>query len=230
MGRMWPRRALAAVGLLALAWGSYRAAAGWWYRAELARAQREIAAGRSGPARERLARLSASWPGEAEVHYELGRLRAGRGASRPGAGGLGTDRARVALRREGGPRGKTSCSGISSTGGRFAELESLLEVARRGNGAGAAAAERDPRPAPALRGAIRRGEAPAPGRVGPGRGPLPHAARTSGCSMPSRSRSRWSGASSTRRRSQAPDDDRVWLGRANLATWTGRFEEADRWL
>ena len=115
MGRMWPRRALAAVGLLALAWGSYRAAAGWWYRAELSRAQREVAAGRSGPARERLARLSASWPGEAEVHYELGRLRAGRGASRPGAGGLGTDRARVALRREGGPRPRPSCSGSSTT-------------------------------------------------------------------------------------------------------------------
>ena len=29
---------------------------------------------------------------------------------------------------------------------------------------------------------------------------------------------------------RAPDDDRVWLGRANLATWSGRFEEADRWL
>ena len=29
---------------------------------------------------------------------------------------------------------------------------------------------------------------------------------------------------------QAPDDDRVWLGRANLATWSGRFDEADRWL
>ena len=27
---------------------------------------------------------------------------------------------------------------------------------------------------------------------------------------------------------QAPDDDRVWLGRANLATWSGRLEEADR--
>jgi tetratricopeptide (TPR) repeat protein len=29
---------------------------------------------------------------------------------------------------------------------------------------------------------------------------------------------------------KAPDDDRVWLGRANLATWTGQLEEAGRWL
>ena len=28
----------------------------------------------------------------------------------------------------------------------------------------------------------------------------------------------------------APDDDRVWLGRANLATWSGRFDEAETWL
>jgi enediyne biosynthesis protein E4 len=29
---------------------------------------------------------------------------------------------------------------------------------------------------------------------------------------------------------KAPDDDRVWLGRANLAIQTGKLEEADRWL
>ena len=28
----------------------------------------------------------------------------------------------------------------------------------------------------------------------------------------------------------APDDDLVWLGRADLAMRTGRFDEADRWL
>ena len=30
--------------------------------------------------------------------------------------------------------------------------------------------------------------------------------------------------------SQAPDDDRVWLARAHLATRLGQFTEADRWL
>ena len=29
---------------------------------------------------------------------------------------------------------------------------------------------------------------------------------------------------------QAPDDDRVWLGRANLAIRTGAYDEARRWL
>ena len=27
-----------------------------------------------------------------------------------------------------------------------------------------------------------------------------------------------------------PDDERIWLGRANLAIWSGRFDEAARWL
>ena len=27
-----------------------------------------------------------------------------------------------------------------------------------------------------------------------------------------------------------PNDDRVWLGKANLASWTGQFDEASRWL
>ncbi len=34
----------------------------------------------------------------------------------------------------------------------------------------------------------------------------------------------------TRAGAKAPDDDRVWLGRANLAVWEGRFDEAARWL
>src|SRR5262245_29519995 len=72
MGRKSARHAGAAVVLVALAWGTYRATAGWWYRAELSRANGEMAAGRFGPARERLARLSRIWPGEAAVDYQLG--------------------------------------------------------------------------------------------------------------------------------------------------------------
>ncbi len=34
----------------------------------------------------------------------------------------------------------------------------------------------------------------------------------------------------TRAGAKVPDDDRVWLGRANLAIWEGRFDEAARWL
>ena len=29
---------------------------------------------------------------------------------------------------------------------------------------------------------------------------------------------------------EVPDDDRIWLGRAHLATWTGLYDEAAAWL
>ena len=72
MSRKRRRCILAAGGLIVLAWGMYFAAGGLWYRAELARAKREVAEGQLDPARERLARLLASRPDAAEVHYERG--------------------------------------------------------------------------------------------------------------------------------------------------------------
>ena len=72
MSRRWPRRVLVAGGLLGLGLIMYRAAADWWLGAELARANLEVAAGRFGAARERLARLSAFRPDVAEVSYQLG--------------------------------------------------------------------------------------------------------------------------------------------------------------
>ena len=139
MSRRWRRCILAAGGLIVLAWGMYLAAAGWWYRAELARAKREVAAGRFGPARERLARLSAFWPGAAEVHYQLGVCE--QAAGRP-------DRALAAWARiaPGSPFAATAARSRDEMlrqfqdRGRFAALEELLEAARRGTGPGAAAA------------------------------------------------------------------------------------------
>ena len=43
------------------------------------------------------------------------------------------------------------------------------------------------------------------------------------------SRPKGCGRSLARRR-EAPDDDRIWLGRAFLATLSGRFDEAGTWL
>ncbi len=45
-----------------------------------------------------------------------------------------------------------------------------------------------------------------------------------------RSRSRRSARVSTAPRRSAPDDDRVWLGKANLAIRAGKYDEAERWL
>ena len=50
---------------------------------ELARADRELASGRYAPALARLERLSARWPGRAEVEYPLGVCEAALGTSTP---------------------------------------------------------------------------------------------------------------------------------------------------
>ncbi len=228
MSRTLSWRALAAVGLLALAWGTFRAGAGWWYRAELSRVDREVAAGRFDPARGRLARLSRFWPGEAGIHYQVGLLE--QAAGNP-------ERAMAAWARvaPGSPlaakasRSRDLMLQQYHDRGQFAELEQLLETDRRGTGPGAVAAgealarllrlegrydearrllrdewERAPDPTRTLRDLWMLDAEPVPFEMV--RKVLDEAAR------------------------QAPDDDRVWLGRANLATWSGRFDEADRWL
>ena len=149
--------------------------------------------------------------------------------SRPGAGGLGSDRAGLAVRRDRRPGAATGCSDSSSTaaGSRpwrnsstrpaaaraRSRLESGQSLARLWRHEGrfdevrrllrdewARAAD----PSRTLRDLWMLDAEPVP--IEMVRGVLDKAA------------------------GQAPDDDRVWLGRANLATWSGRFEEADRWL
>src|SRR3954471_23779945 len=50
-----------------------------WYRAELDRAKREMAEGLYHTAQERLAGLSACWPGRGDVEYHLGLCERSRG-------------------------------------------------------------------------------------------------------------------------------------------------------
>ena len=59
--------------------GAVKGVEAWWYRAELARADRELASGRYALALERLERLSARWPGRAEIEYPLGACEAALG-------------------------------------------------------------------------------------------------------------------------------------------------------
>jgi len=228
MSRKRLRCILAAGGLIVLAWGMYLAAVGLWFRAELARARREIAEGQLDPARERLARLSTSSPDAAEVHYE-------RGVCEEAAGRPEQALAAWARIAPESPFAATAARRQDEmlrrirAGGRFAELEELLDAARRGDGPGAAGAgqtlaglllfegrnvevrrilrdelARSPDPSRSLNVLWTLDGEPVPSEMV--RGILDEAEK------------------------QAPDDDRVWLGRANLAVWSGRFDEADRWL
>ena len=73
--RSWltPRRLLSLTLVAgAVGFGVVEGVEAWWYKVELARADRELAAGRYGPALGRLERLSTRWTGRAEVEYPRG--------------------------------------------------------------------------------------------------------------------------------------------------------------
>ena len=59
---------------------------------------------------------------------------------------------------------------------------------------------------------------------------LPRRCARSGASTPSHTRSTRCGWRSGRHMPAAPDDDRVWLALADMATRSGRFDEANDWL
>ena len=63
-----------------------------------------------------------------------------------------------------------------------------------------------------------------------GRAIPPRPCAPSGASTTSPIRSRGSRRRSSKARAMAPDDDRVWLALADLATRSGRFDEAGDWL
>jgi tetratricopeptide (TPR) repeat protein len=227
-GRRWPACAIAAVGLLAIGWGAYRAAVGWRFEAELSRAVAEVSSGQIDPARERLGRLLGYRGAESEVAYHLGLCE--EAAGRPGAAMMAWNRIApespyaslaaqhrdVLLRRY-------------HDEGRFAQLEELLDIVRQADGpeaveAGQSLARllrfecRFDELRKVLREEWARSSDPYrtlhelwlldvdPVPIEMVRGVLDQAA------------------------ARAPGDDRVWLGKANLAIWSGQFEEADRWI
>ncbi|MGE3818260.1 MAG: FG-GAP-like repeat-containing protein, partial [Isosphaeraceae bacterium] len=228
MRRRWARRISGAVVLIGLAWFLIHAAVGWWARAELVRAGSELALGKVDQARGRLNRILTVRPSMAEVYHQLGLCE--EAAGRP-------DLALACWARitPGSPvfskaaRNRDRLLQDFLDRGRFGALEELLVVVRQGAGADAleatrslirllrfqgrfdevkrllreewAAAEDPSRP---LRELWALDAEPPP--LGMVEGILDRAA------------------------SRAPDDDRVWLGRANLATWAGRFDEADTLL
>ena len=194
-------------------------------RVSLEQAKRDLAEGRYAVARRELVKLDSHWSADGEVAYELGLCEQARGrteaavaawsrvpAGSPFAGWAAARRAKAEMSR-----------------GRLVEAEEQLvkslqfpgthrEEARRGlvlllreEGRFAEARrwylegidlERDP--ASAVRYLYQLDNDPFP---------------TEGIRQAMDSAG-----------SQAPDDDRVWLARAHLATRLGQFDDADRWL
>ena len=228
MSRKRTSFALATVALCSFSWVGYRATLGWWYDAELGRATREIASGDYDRARARLEWLRDRDEGGGEIDYHLGLCE--EAAGRP-------DRAIASWARI-GPGSPYADLATSSRAmmlrrlhdeGRFAALEVALDAVR--NGSGPEAVEAGQSLARLLRFECRFDELRALLREEWARAPDPF--RTL--------QELWLldvdpvpiemvRGVLDRASAGAPDDDRVWLGRAKLALWSGRLDEAERWL
>jgi tetratricopeptide (TPR) repeat protein len=197
-------------------------------RQELAEARREIAVGQYNSALQRLKEVGARRPGWDEVRYQVGVCEQGRGRPEAAlaawaevpqwsrfAGLAAVQRARADLAR--GRLGDAEDeleAVVSRLGTHAAEARRLLLLLLRSQ-------DRPREMGRLLRAAIEATEAPQeiadllgelwnvdhdPYPIDAARSYLDDLAR------------------------DAPDDDRVWLGRANLATRSGRLDEADKWL
>jgi tetratricopeptide (TPR) repeat protein len=225
MGR---RRAyvLVALGLLVVSWWIAWAVAAGLDRAELARANREIAEGQFRAARRRLARLSARRPGRGEVEFPLGYCAAAEG---------NLDAALAAWARvpAGSPlaaRAALFQAQVFVDGrGRLAAAEPLLETIARDRGPVGDEGRR--RLAQLYQGQGRTDDLRRLLRAGwdraVDRAAVLHDLWLLDAGTPAVESIR---ADLERAARLAPDDDRVWLGRGNLATLTGRFDLAVEWL
>jgi enediyne biosynthesis protein E4 len=221
-----PRRLLSLTLLAAaVGFGAVEGVEAWCYRVELARADRELAAGRYEPALRRLERLSAQWPGRAEVEYPRGVCEAALGhvdaaltawervpRDSPLAPRAILDRARTALDHGRLAIAEASVElllvdlgGVGEQAARLADQLDLYTGRRR------AISQRIERRWPVspdqpalLRLHWQLDAQPSPTLAI--RETLDRMAR------------------------QAPEDDRVWLGQADLATGSGRYDEADELL
>lgn len=196
-----------------------------WYHIQLGRAERELAGRQFASARARLANLSSHWPGRAEIEYPLGSCEAALGHVDAALAAW----SRVPLGSPSAHQAALDAARLAVENGRLAAAEERLAATVN---------------APA---AIRQEAAILRERLLFLSGRWEQAARSI--------EQRWDSArdqakllwthwqletqplpvdsmrDSLEQFSRlAPDDDRVWLGRADLATRTGRFTEADGWL
>ena len=212
-------------GAGALGLGLFWGFTAWRYDAELTEARRDEAAGRFAEARARLVPLAKRWPDRAELEYPLGVCEAALGhveaalgawgrvpADSPPALRAALDRARLAL-----AHGRLAMAEVSlarvidepgEVGDEASKLARQLDLFSGRSDRIAGRIERRWKSAPDQAAQLRTlwlfDTQPLP------LGPVSAALDRFGL--------------------EAPDDDRVWLGRADLAIRMGRYTEANSWL
>jgi thioredoxin-like negative regulator of GroEL len=221
----WRRSVGIVVALIALASCAVYTVAAFWYHAELDRAAREMASRQYGPASARLARLSMRWPGRGEVEFALGNCEAELGRINSALAAW----SRVPRRSELARQAALARARVALEHGQLAAAEESLAL-------------------------LADGADPEADEVGTLREQLLFLSGRSE-SIPSSIERRFGFARDQvtllrthwlldsqplpiaalrekldRLHDEAPDDDRVWLGFADLATRSGRLAEADGWI
>jgi thioredoxin-like negative regulator of GroEL len=225
MRRRW-LFAVAAIAMAMATWGTTRVVDSWRVRSILERAKKRLDARSVVEARRLLADAAARWPGEGEVQFLLGACEQALGrpdaadaawsrvpADSPFAGHAALLRVRLFLKRD-----------------RFAAAEELLPAAIRASGQHAIEA-RETLVAllklegrfDELRTVVQGGWDSYPDRFG-----LLRQLANLDSINPVPIEKIWPALEKAAE--NAPDDDRIWLGRANLAIRRGEFAEARRWL
>ena len=220
------RRLIGIASALAVIWLVYWGFASWRFRADLARAVRELETGHHGAARDRLAGLSARWPGQPVVEFSLGVCEQALGQ---------TDRALEAWARI-PPQSPFAAQialpraqALILNRGQFSAAEEILETAIKSRDSSSIEARQTLARLYFWQGRLREmrrllqaGWTLAPDRAAALReywkldtDPIPTVAIQAALDLAER---------------KAPNDDRAWLARANLATRSGRFDDGLKWL
>ncbi len=211
------------VGLIS--WGAVRAIGEWRYSVELNRAVVALASGQSQAARDQLSSLAQRWPGRPEVEYRLGLCESILGHSDRAIEAWG----RVAPSSELALPAALARGRLALESGRLSVAEESLSRAEIGAGEVADEASQLMDQVVLFEGRGRE----LPRRF--------QARQRSVADLPTLLKNHWLfdteplPVGPVRDRLevmglQAPDDDRVWLGKADVAARLGLFDEADQWL
>jgi tetratricopeptide (TPR) repeat protein len=214
------------VGVVCATWVTARIVDSWLYRASLQEAKARIASGAPAEARRLLVEALARWPEEGELTFLLGACEQALGrpdaaltawsrvpSDSPFAGHAAMLRVRLLLKRD-----------------RFAEAEELLPAALRASGQHSIEAREtlvalfklEGRFAE-VRSLVEEGWDSYQDRFGL----LRQLANLDSINPVPIEKIR---PALEKAAGKSPDDDRIWLGRANLALRTGEFTDARRWL
>jgi tetratricopeptide (TPR) repeat protein len=213
------------VGLAMGAWFATKALAARQLRSELRDAKRELAARQVGLAKARLARLAKRWPGRGDVEYWLGacEMAAGQNKAALEAWGRVPDESREAS------LAAFSRGRLALEIGRYGLAETCLERTIRARDEMSEEAwrllslvywitgRRDDYRSVLQREAERKRDPAEILRIFWSLDHDPY--QVDGITQ-----------ALEKAKQSAPDDDRVWLALADLATRVGHFEEADSWL